>query len=298
MRTHDGLDLHVATHGPEHAPLTVVLAHCWTADMEDWHYQVRSLMARFGHGIRIVTWDHRGHGRSTASPLLDCTIDTLARDMAGVVDTHAPRGPLVLAGHSIGGMTMMALADLRPDLVTRAAGVLFVATSSEGLDSVTLGLRDLGPRLKAQLPRMLELRARLLTRRQRRRAPALERWVVARFLFGEPMRHRDAGLVVDQLVSCPPETMRGFYEDCLRHARTAALAAFHDVPTVVMVGDRDVLTPVEHARRISAAVRGSRLVVAPGAGHMLTLERHELVTEELAALVARAHPDRALAAPS
>jgi pimeloyl-ACP methyl ester carboxylesterase len=291
MRTHDGIDLHVVVHGPDDAPLTIVLAHCWTADVDDWHYQVSALMGRYGHGIRILTWDHRGHGRSGASLQADCTVETLARDMAALIDAHAPEGPVVLAGHSIGGMTMMALAEQRPDIVERARGALFVATSSGALDTVTLGLPELGPRLKAQIPRMLAHRARRLSRRTRRRTPAIEGWVVARFLFGEPMRPRDAGLVVDQLINCPPATMRGFYEDFMTHARTDALKAYDDVPTVVLVGDRDVLTPLHHAREIARAVRGARLVVAPGAGHMLPLERHELVTAELAELVDRALAD-------
>ena len=75
----------------------MVLAHCWTADLEDWRYQVRDLLSRYGHGIRILTWDHRGHGRSEAAPIGDCTIERLAEDMGHVVDRYAAPGPLVLA---------------------------------------------------------------------------------------------------------------------------------------------------------------------------------------------------------
>lgn len=285
VTTRDGLRLRVVVHGPPDAPLTVLLAHCWTADLDDWCYQVRDLLSRYGHGIRIVTWDHRGHGRSDAAAREACTVERLADDMGTVVDTHAASGPLLLAGHSIGGMTLMALAEQRPDIVERARGALFVATSCGDLDGVTLGLPEAGPLVKAQIPRMLAARARLLSRRHRRRTPTIERWVVQRFLFGEPLRARDAGLVVDQVISCSPATMRGFYEDCLRHDRAAALAAYRDVPTRVLVGDRDLLTPVAHARAIASAVGTAGLVIAPGAGHMLPLERDELVSTELAALV-------------
>ncbi|MGH3361788.1 MAG: alpha/beta fold hydrolase, partial [Nocardioides sp.] len=81
MRTDDGLDLTVCTRGPDDAAVTVVLAHCWTADMDDWHYQVRDLLGAFGHEVRILTWDHRGHGTSDPAPLADCTIENLGRDM-------------------------------------------------------------------------------------------------------------------------------------------------------------------------------------------------------------------------
>lgn len=281
----DGLRLAARAYGPEDAPVSVLLAHCWTCDQDDWHYQVRDLLARYGHGIRLVTWDHRGHGASAPAPEPTCTIAQLARDLGAVADALAPTGPLVLAGHSIGGMTMTALPEERPDLVARTAGALFVATSSGALDTVTLGLPEMGPALRAQLPRVLASRARLLSRAARRRSPSIERSVVNRFLFGEPLRLRDAGLVVDQLVACPPASWSGFYRDCMGHERTAGLTAYDGVPTTVLVGSRDLLTPPHHARRLAGAIRGARLLVAPGAGHMLPLERDELVSTELVRLV-------------
>ncbi len=285
MITQDGLELYVERHGRDDAPLTVVLAHCWTADVADWHYQVRDLLSRYGHEIAVLTWDHRGHGRSAGSPAASCTVADVARDMGDVIDAHAPTGALVVAGHSLGGMAMMSLAEQRPDLVERVLGAAFVATSSGHMDKVTLGMRELGPRVKAQVPRLLAARARLLSRRERRRTPRIERWVVNRFLFGEPLRPRDAGLVVDQIINCPPETMSGFYADFQTHERAAALAAYDGIPTVVLVGSEDLLTPLSHARRIAGSVRGARLVVAPGAGHMLPLERDRLVSDALIELV-------------
>lgn len=285
MKTYDGLDLRVCTHGPDDAPTTVVLAHCWTADVEDWHYQVRDLLSAFGHEIRILTWDHRGHGLSDPAPREDCTIDNLARDMGDVIDTCAPEGRLVIAGHSIGGMTMMALAARRPDIIGRTDGALFVSTSAADLDTVNLGMPEMGKMAKAQIPWILATRARLLSRSSRRRMPAIERHVVRRFLFGTPLRVRDTGLVVDQIINCPPATMEGFYRDFMTHDRVAELAAYDGIPTLVLVGERDLLTPVHHARKIAAAVRGARLRIVPGAGHMLTLERERVVSDALIEMV-------------
>jgi pimeloyl-ACP methyl ester carboxylesterase len=290
VKTYDGLQLHVTTYGPADAPVTAVLAHCWTADEADWHYQVRDLMRQYGHAIRIVTWDHRGHGRSDPASERECTISNLARDMGDVIDTYAPHGRLVAAGHSIGGMTMMELAVARPDLVARIDGLLFVATSSGRLDSVTLGLPETGKLVKAQIPRILALRARLHSRSHRRRSPTIERRIVSRFLFGSPSRQRDCGLVVDQIISCPPATMSGFYRDFMLHERTTGLAAYDGIPTTVMVGSADLLTPPHHGRRIASAIRGARLVVCPGAGHMLPLERDRLVSDELIQLLDPALP--------
>lgn len=285
MKTFDGLRLDVRTYGPQDAPLTVMLAHCWTLNQEDWHYQVRDLQREFGHQIRIVTWDHRGHGQSEESPRAACTVANLARDMSDVIDTVAGQGKLVLAGHSIGGMTLMALAEQRPELFDRVVGAAFVSTSSGQLDTVTLGLPETGAFVKAQIPRMLALRSRTLTKKARRRAPVIERQLVRRFLMGKPMRLVDAALTVEGIINSPAATMVGFYQDCMVHERASALKVFHGIPTHVLVGTRDVLTPPSHARRIAENVEDSVLTVVPDAGHMLPLERDELVSGVLIRLI-------------
>jgi pimeloyl-ACP methyl ester carboxylesterase len=285
MQTHDGLHLNVTTYGPDDAQLTVFLAHCWTLNQEDWHYQVRDLQREFGHGIRIVTWDHRGHGDSDPVSRAGATIANLALDWSDLIDDLAPTGPLVLAGHSIGGMTLMQLCQIRPDLFERVVGAAFVSTSSGQLDTVTLGLPEAGPLLRAQIPRMLALRSRTLSRRARRRAPIVERLVMRRFVFGRPLRLADAALAVDGLINSPGHTVVGFYQDAMLHDRAHALNVLDDIATHVLVGTRDVLTPPSHARRIADHVRGSVLTLAPDAGHMLPLERDELVSGVLIRLI-------------
>jgi pimeloyl-ACP methyl ester carboxylesterase len=285
MKTFDGLRLDVRTYGPQDAPLAVMLAHCWTLNQEDWHYQVRDLQREFGHRIRIVTWDHRGHGQSDESPRAACTVANLARDMSDVIDTFAGPGKLVLAGHSIGGMTLMALAEHRPELFDRVVGAAFVSTSSGQLDTVTLGLPEAGALVKAQIPRILAFRSRTLTKKARRRAPVIERQVVRRFLMGKPMRLVDAALTVEGIINSPAATMVGFYEDCMLHERVRALKVYDGIPTHVLVGTRDVLTPPSHARRIADNVEGAILTIVPDAGHMLPLERDELVSGVLIRLI-------------
>jgi pimeloyl-ACP methyl ester carboxylesterase len=286
LTTADGLRLHVTVRGRDDAPLTVLLAHCWTADEADWHYQVHEVLARYGHDVRLVTWDHRGHGRSDPAPEPSCTIAQLAQDLGEVVDAVAPAGPLVVAGHSIGGMTVAALPEERPDLLPRIAGLLLASTSAGEMSTVTLGLpAQVAAAVRNRVPHVLASRARLLSRSQRRRQPVIERRVVRQFLFGHPQRLRDTGLVVDQLINCPPATMRGFLHSILAHDRAKALAAYDDVPTTVLVGSRDLLTPPHHARRLAALIGGARLVIAPDAGHMLTLERPGLVSDELCRLI-------------
>ena len=285
MKTFDGLRLDVQTYGPEDAPLTVLLAHCWMVNQADWMYQVRDLQREFGHGIRIVTWDHRGHGQSDPAPRSACTIENLGRDMGAIVDTYAGPGKLVLAGHSIGGMTMMALAEQRPELFERVVGIALIATSSGRLNTVNLGLPEVGPRLKAQIPRILALRSRTLSKRQRRRAPIIERQFVRRFAFGEPMRLTDAAVMVEGVISLPPASHAGFYDTVMDHGRIDALKVFDGIPTQVLVGTRDVITPPEHGRLLAENIEGAEFTLVPDAGHMLPLERDELITETLARLV-------------
>lgn len=288
LLTDDGLSLHVTVRGREDAPLTVLLAHCWTADEEDWRYQVHAVQTRYGHDVRLITWDHRGHGKSDPAPEASCTISHLARDLGKVVDTYAPVGPLVVAGHSIGGMAMTAIPEERPDLISRIEGLLFVSTSAGHLDRVTLGLPAASAAaVRAQLPRILATRARMLSVTKRQSQPIMERRIVRQFLFGHPRRLRDLGLVVDQLINCPPSTMSGFVQSFMDHERHDNLTVYDGIPTTVMVGSRDVLTPPPHAQRLVRRIRGARLLTSPGAGHYLPLERDELVSDELCRLIDR-----------
>lgn len=286
MLTFDGLRLHVRTYGPQDAPLTVVLAHCWTLNHRDWHYQVEALQREFGHNIQILTWDHRGHGESEHSRTAACTIANLARDMVDVVAEYAPHGKLVVAGHSIGGMAMMAVAEQNPQFYDRVVGAAFISTSSGRLNTITLGLPEVaGKVVRGRIPRLLWLRTKTLTRRARRRAPIFERQVVSRFVFGEPVRLTDITLTVEGIIGSPSATLVGFYNDCMVHERTEYLKVFDGIPTQVLVGTQDVLTPPSHSRRIAENIEDAVLTVVPKAGHMLTLERDELVSGTLIRLV-------------
>lgn len=291
LTTYDGLEVAVSVHGPDDAPATVLMAHCWTSDQDDWRYQVRDLLAAFGHQVRIVAWDHRGHGLSSPTPRAACTIPHLARDMADVIDRFAPAGPLVVAGHSIGAMTTMALAESRPELwPERIVGTVLVSTSSGGIGDVDLGLGPAGEVIKDQIPRILAFRSRTLSKRARRRAPIIERQVFSRIVFGRPQRLRDVALAVEGLVNCPGDSVAGFFDDMThRHERTAVLEVIGRAPSHVLVGAADRLTPPGMSRRMVAALGGdTELTIAPGAGHMLPLERDELVSDAIAAMVRRA----------
>lgn len=290
VRTSDGHDLQVSVSGPDDAPVCVVLLHGWTLSQECWRYQVRDLQAMHGPRVRVVRYDHRGHGRSASAPGGTTSIAALARDLSDVIDAVAPQGDLVLAGHSMGGMTIMALAEHRPELFAdRVRGVVLLSTSGGGLDPVRLGLpRGGGDRLRQRLPGLLAARARRLSRRRRRAAPVLESLVARHYLFGRPMRTADHRLTVDALVSTPATSMSGFCADLLRHDRFDALRALEQVPVHVLVGEQDRLTPRSHAGRLAEAMPWAELSELRGAGHMLLLERDRAVTAAIGSMVT--HP--------
>lgn len=281
MRLSDGTDLHVVVDGPDTAPVTVVLAHGWTLDSGTWG-PVSAALA--GPGARVVRYDHRGHGRSAAVDPATMTLDRLADDLAEVVARVAPTGPLVLAGHSMGGMTLMALAERHPGVVARAAGIGLVATAAGGLATTSFGLPAVAvPVLRAAEGRLFGAMGRVRRARlgdPRVLAPAA-RWL----LLGTGADEECVRITTRSFAACRPTTLAGFRPTLAEHEREAALAAFAEIPTVVLAGSRDRLTPVAASRRIAAALPSAQLTVFPGSGHMVPLERVGPVARILGALV-------------
>ena len=277
VRAADGVPLHVETGG--HGPVTVVLVHGWTLDTTTWAPVADAL-----EGVHVVRYDHRGHGRSAAVDPATMTLEQLADDLAAVVAAVAPDGPLVLGGHSMGGMTIMALAQRHPEVAARAQGVALVATSAGGLAGHTLGLPPLVASAFARGERRLYASGRWTGRPSmgspRMLAPGL-RWL----LLGPRADAEARRITVAAVAGCRPATVAGFRPTLDAHERDAALAAFARTPTVVLAGTHDRLTPVPMARRIVAALPNAQLTVFPGAGHMLPLERVPGVAARLTALV-------------
>ncbi|MER5473669.1 alpha/beta hydrolase [Streptomyces sp. NPDC002685] len=269
----DGAALHVEVHGREDAP-AVVLAHGWTCSTAFWAAQIRDLAADH----RVIAYDQRGHGRSPASEA--CSTEALADDLEAVLAaTLAPGEKAVLVGHSMGGMTLMA-ASGRPRFREHAAAALLCSTGST--------------RLVAEA-RVLPLRAgRLRTRVTQAvlgsRAPLGPVTPVAkRILKYATMGPGSSPVMVEACARIVHACPRG-----VRHAWSAVLATLDlehgvrelRVPTAVIAGTVDRLTPVVHARALVAALPncvGSTEL--PGLGHMTPVEAPELVTARIRELV-------------
>jgi pimeloyl-ACP methyl ester carboxylesterase len=289
VRTDDGVDLHVEVDENPDSRLTVVLAHGFTARLAEWELQREVLRPR----ARLVLFDQRGHGRSGWTKLTKATIDRTGRDLGEVLDATTPEGPVVLAGHSMGGMSVMALARQRPELFgTRVVGVFLLATSPGGL--VESGLVGRAVKLVRRLGLLslylwlLQVTAPLLER-HRRRGTRLGRWFNRRYLFGrddaDPAHVR---MVQDLLEETPYPVTAAFYATFLDHDETASLDVLARVPVTVVAASHDRLTPAVHARRMAERLGpDAELVVVPGAGHSVNLTRPAVVDQAFLGLLDR-----------
>jgi pimeloyl-ACP methyl ester carboxylesterase len=274
-------------------PLTVVFCHGYCLNQDSWHFQ----RAAFREGLRLVFWDQRSHGRSERSRShlagQPAAIDQLGGDLKAVIDAVAPTGPLVLVGHSMGGMTVMALADQHPELfVERVAAVALIGTTFGSWSGVTLGLPSYGAKVLHRVaPGVLKAlgRQRDLVERSRRLGSDLTSAVYRKFSFGtedvDPAVERFAQRMLE---ATPIDVVAEFFPAFALHEKKTALAALRGIPTLVLGGTRDLLTPPEHSEAIAAELPDAELVIVQDAGHLVMLERPDLVNSRLALLLEQA----------
>ncbi|GAA2134977.1 alpha/beta hydrolase [Kitasatospora kazusensis] len=272
IRSADGHQVHAEAFGPEGAPL-VVLAHGWTCSIAFWAPVIRQLAGDY----RVVAYDQRGHGRS-GTPATPAGYSTakLADDLEAVLAEVVPAGErAVLAGHSMGGMTVMAAAD-RTGVADRTAAAVLISTGAGDLVAELKVLTVAVPGTKLALHRML-LSSRLpLGRPNGLTAAALK---YATMGLDTPA---DRVAAVVRVVHACPTRVRYRWSQVL-----ATLDEYHQLPrlaapTSVIVGTRDRLTPPVHAQRIAAALPDPQgLLQLAGVGHMAPVERPAEVAAEI-----------------
>jgi pimeloyl-ACP methyl ester carboxylesterase len=290
--TPDGVRLHVETVGAVGAPVTVVLAHGWTCSTRSWHHQLAGLPRVLGADrVRVVAYDHRGHGDSAAAPAGTTQIEQLADDLAFVLDEVVGDGPVVYAGHSMGGMTLMALAERRPELFgSRIAAAALVATSSGQLSSRAFGLPArldgtaalLAPRVMNAAGQRIDRMAARSTKKSR--AALVRRPALRQLVFGKGVDPAEVDILMADLARLPGLSLSGYFEEIVRHDRGHALEVLAEIPVEIMHGTRDRLIGPRHANRMAQLLPSARLWMYPGAGHMLMQERPRDVTQRLASL--------------
>ncbi|MFC4459555.1 alpha/beta fold hydrolase [Pseudonocardia nematodicida] len=269
---------------------TVVLVHGFALDRRTWQEQRPFLAGLTGPSVRMVLYDQRSHGRSERAPADTCTIDQLGRDLDAVIRTLAPEGELLLVSHSMGGMTVMALAEQHPELFhERVAGVALVSTSAGEMASSGLGLTFLSRRnpvirtlggLATWQPGLVETG---------RRAMGDLIWAITkRFAYGDmQVDPRMVDLVDTMIGSNAVGALTDFVDTLGTHDRLAALPGLCCAEVLVLAGDADRIIPFKHSEAIADALPTARLVRLSGVGHMPMLEQPDEVDRELGDLIER-----------
>jgi pimeloyl-ACP methyl ester carboxylesterase len=295
VTTSDGLDLHVEIDGPADAPLTVVLVHGFCLDMGTFHFQ-RKLLKQTP-GCRVVSYDQPGHGRSGRLQSGEYSIAQLARDLRQIIDETTPTGQVVLIGHSMGGMVVMALAEIAPELFdptgAKVAGVVLVATSAGQL-TFSFGLPDVLSRFRKPLLPLVAGAGRAtagVVDRARQAHTDLAWLLTRRYGFGSTKLSPTLVSYVQHMnARTPMDVVARYLRTIDDHDRRPALTRLLDSPTLVICGDQDLFTPLEHSELICQVLPEADLVVVPGAGHVVMLEHAEAVNAVLTPFIRQLMP--------
>ena len=252
-----------------------MLAHGWVLTHRHWDEVVERLVAE-RPDVTVVRWDQRGHGLSTRGRLrVPTSMDHLGHDLQRVLKAVAPEGPLVLAGHSMGGMGLMAWARMHPDTAdARLLGTLLLSTAVAGLAPERPGRFVPGAmRLLHRAPPASRL-PRLPPRLARRRAwgPLTPDEVIKRSAAGDGWVSANA--------------LGGWYPALMAHDESEGLQVLGRHPVRVLVGELDRVTPVRFTEAIADALPDAVVDVVPERGHMLARECPDLVVQHLLELLA------------
>jgi pimeloyl-ACP methyl ester carboxylesterase len=266
--------------------VTLVFAHGYALNLDCWHFQREAFRGK----RRMAFYDQRSHGRSQRSDREHATIDQLGDDLASVIETVAPRGRVVLVGHSMGGMSIIACAERHPELFAeRVSGVALIATTAGGLRphrTVSRWIPDgvgelVAPRVIAALARAPEL-----VDSARRPGSNIGFLVADLFAFGsKDVPAAEVEFLDEMLAGTKFDVLAEFFPNFTQLDKFEHLKVLDTVPTTIVCGTKDKLTSIGHSRKMAEQLPSATLVECVGAGHMVIFEAREQVNEAIDALV-------------
>lgn len=296
VTTVDGAELRVHVYGPADAD-TIVLIHGWSCSIEYWNPQINAFADRY----RVVCYDQRGHGESSLGSRAP-SAQTLADDLATVLDATLPRGArAVLAGHSMGGMTLQAWAAHYPEQVAQRASAVVLLNTTTGQVRYETDMLPLlnKPLSVAQRPVTLlgaPIRFPMIVSETVLTAPVpLPNLGPVRALFKARVMNRKAtadevDFSLGIVRSCRPLT-RGLHAAVLADLELGDAARHLTVPTTVIAGTYDHLLPERMNRPIVDALTRTGSLAAYHiwpTGHLGNIEAIDRFNAELAQIAGSA----------
>jgi 3-oxoadipate enol-lactonase len=265
--TFDGLPVHYLDEGA--GDQAVVFVHGFPFRASMWEPQ---LPVAVQAGRRALAPDLPGFGRSAVpADRSGYSIDGYADVVAALID-ELGLGPVVLVGLSMGGYIALAVARRHPGVL---AGLVLADTRADP-DSPE------GRRARSDQQALVEERGDV--------TPLVD-GLLTRILADTGPRHAEVGATLgDMMRSTAPAGWIGALEAMKQRRDQTDLLSSIAVPTLVVVGESDVLAPVDVAEAMARAIPGSRLEIVPGAGHVANLENPEVFNRALSGFLSTLPP--------
>ncbi|HEX6685058.1 MAG TPA: alpha/beta hydrolase [Candidatus Limnocylindrales bacterium] len=278
VTTDDGIELHVEIVDPLEPSTkpTLVFVHGFCLDQGTFHFQRRFLDEQGEH--RMVFYDQPGHGYSTSLAEGEYELPALSDALYDVLKAAVPSDDIVLIGHSMGGMTIMALAEQHPALFQdRVKGVILIATSGGQVNgSKWLGLPDVIARATPSVMTIVNSASRLTgggIDKLRRASTDLAWLLTRRYGFGGEKPSAALVSFVEKMNSrTSTDTVARFLRTIYSHARYPALRTLEDLPVLLITGEKDMITPLAHAEEIARLLPRARYEKIANSGHVVMLE--------------------------
>jgi pimeloyl-ACP methyl ester carboxylesterase len=290
VTTPDGVPLAVREVGPLDAQVTMVFVHGFCLRMGAFHFQRTRLAEKWGHRVRMVFYDQRGHGRSGEAEPETYTLTQLGQDLEAVLTEVAPHGVVVLVGHSMGGMAVLSHARQYPEQYGRMiVGAALISSAAEGVTRSPLGEILKNPAVEAL--RFTARSAPKLMHRGRNVSRSLIAPVLRAASYSDLQVSRSLDAFSQRMMNGTPiATLVGFLRALEVHDETAGLWTLLRIPTLIACGDHDLITPDEYSRKMAASLPQSELVIVTGASHLALLDKPDAINHGLVRLVNRATP--------